>query len=111
MNAWEQIKQHLETKIGVEAFQNWILRTAFLGQEKGRLRVSVPDNITKEWLEQDYAPHIRTAIDNLALPVEAVAYELASTQQSTNIGKSGVPEDHGFTPDSQLNPKFSLRAS
>ncbi len=107
MNAWEQIKQYLESKIGVEAFQNWILRTAFLSQENRLLRVSVPDSVTKDWLEQDYAAHIRSAISTLALPVEAVVYELASAHPAYNH-RPAVADEQGFTPSSQLNPKFSF---
>jgi chromosomal replication initiator protein len=108
MNAWEQIKQYLESKIGAEAFQNWILRTTFLGQDNRLLRVSVPDNVTKDWLELDYAVHIRSAISRLALPVEAVAYELASAQARNSVPGPALADDHGFSPASQLNSKFSF---
>jgi chromosomal replication initiator protein len=108
MNAWEQIKQYLESKIGAEAFQNWILRTAFLGQENRSLRVSVPDNVTKDWLEQDYAAHIRSAISKLALPIETVRYEMASDQARQDTHGTAASDDHGFSSASQLNPKFSF---
>src|SRR5215472_5579186 len=110
MNAWELIKQYLESKIGPEAFQNWILRTTFLGQENRSLRVSVPDNVTKDWLEQDYAAHIRTAISKLSLPIETIRYELASASDQFRHDTQGAiaSDDHGFTPASQLNPKFSF---
>jgi chromosomal replication initiator protein len=108
MNAWEQIKQYLESKIGPEAFQNWILRTTFLGQDNRVLRVSVPDNVTKDWLEQDYANHIQTAIAKLALPVENVRYELASEQVRHDTHQASAPDDHAISSASQLNPKFSF---
>jgi chromosomal replication initiator protein len=108
MNAWELIKQYLESKIGPEAFQNWILRTTFLGQDNRTLRVSVPDNVTKEWLEQDYAPHIRTAISKLDLPIETVRYDLASDMAPHDTHGTITAEHHAFSSASQLNPKFSF---
>jgi chromosomal replication initiator protein len=108
MNAWDQIKQYLESKVSVEAYQNWILRAAFLRQESGVLRVSVPDNVTKDWLEQDYAAHIKVAVSNMALPVESVVYEVVSAQ-SRDPGSPQELHDNGeFSTASQLNPKFSF---
>ena len=59
MNAWDQIKQYLEAKVSLDAYRNWIQRTGLLTQDGTTLRVAVPDDVTKDWLEQEYADRHR----------------------------------------------------
>jgi len=61
-NPWEQIKARLTTKISGRAYEDWVTRTAFEREEGGSLRVTVPDQVTKEWMEQEYAEDSRQAI-------------------------------------------------
>jgi len=98
-NPWEQIKARLTTKISLRAYEDWVTRTAFDGSEGGSLRVSVPDQVTKEWMEQEYAEDIRQSIRELNLPVERVIY---------------TPRDAGFSAASAANsqePAFASPAS
>ena len=73
-NPWEQIKTRLAAKISSQAFQNWVCHTAFAGGDGGTLRVVVPNQVTKDWMEQEYAGDIRDAIRELDLPVETIVY-------------------------------------
>ncbi len=105
-NAWEQIKGWLVGKTGPLEFQNWILRTTYEGMEGRQLRVTVPDQVTKEFLEQEFGDQVRLAIHDLALPVDAVRY-----LPGVDIGALPVSEGSSSEPDfspaiSQLNPKF-----
>ena len=75
VNAWDQIKQYLEAKVSLDAYRNWIQRTGLLTQDGTTLRVAVPDDVTKDWLEQEYAADIVSAIRTLSLPVQSVVYE------------------------------------
>ncbi len=65
-NPWNQIKQVLAAKISSQAYQNWVMRTQFESLEAGEMRVSVPDGVTKEWMEQEYAEDIRSAARELS---------------------------------------------
>jgi chromosomal replication initiator protein len=76
-NHWEAIKHQLHDKLTPEAFQNWIARTSLLAHEGSALRVMVPDDVTRLWLEHEYAPRVQTAIKELNLPVARVHYEVA----------------------------------
>src|ERR1700675_4656847 len=73
-NPWEQIKARLTTRISARAYEDWVTRTAFDGSDGGVLRVMVPDQVTKTWMEQEYAEDIRDTIRELNLPVERVVY-------------------------------------
>jgi chromosomal replication initiator protein len=104
-NPWEQIKARLTTRVSARAYEDWVTRTAFDGSEGGVLRVTVPDQVTKAWMEQEYAEDIRETIRELNLPVERVVY----TTQPTGVTMSplGQSQEPMFaSPASQLNQKF-----
>src|SRR6266853_4441964 len=73
-NPWEQIKAKLATKISSQAYEDWVMRTLFEAADGGALTVIVPDQATKEWMEQEYAEDVRQTIRELSLPVERVIY-------------------------------------
>lgn len=114
MNGWDQIKQRLEAKLTPQAFQSWVLRTS-LGRTEGHvLWVRVPDQVTKEFLEQEYSEDVRSAIRDLHLTIQKVNYEVAAPETASN---GAIPLSDGATaptepvfasPISQLNPKFSF---
>src|ERR1700744_1218186 len=85
---WEQIKARLGAKITPQAFQNWMYRTELESQENGVLRVLVPDQVTKDFLEQEYGSEIHEAIRELKLPIQTVLYV---TSLSQNTGASQGP--------------------
>jgi chromosomal replication initiator protein len=102
-NPWEQIKARLTTKISTRAYEDWVTRTAFDGLDGRSLRVSVPDQVTKQWMEQEFAEHVRQTISELNLPVEQVIYTLRAP------GDTATPAAN--TPEfavaaCQLNQKF-----
>src|SRR5438105_4852219 len=108
MNPWENIKKLLATKISSAAFENWLLRTAFLRLEGGMLWVTVPDEITKEWLQQEYAGEIWSAIRDIGLPVSQVVYGSASSQAGQASRREEKPAEPVFAPSVSLNPKFTF---
>src|SRR2546426_492670 len=109
MNPWENIKRLLATKISSAAFENWLLRTAFLRSEGGILWVTVPDEITKEWLQQEYAGEVWSAIRDIGLPVSQVVYEAASSQATQRrLPGDDKPNEPVFAPLVSLNPKFTF---
>ena len=104
-NPWEQIKARLTTKISIRAYEDWVTRTAFDGSEGGSLRVSVPDQVTKEWMEQEYAEDVRQTIRELNLPVERVIY--TPRPAGATAARGDNPQEPVFAaPTSQLNQKF-----
>jgi chromosomal replication initiator protein len=107
VNPWDQVKAHLAAKISSQAYQNWLVRTAFEAVDGGILRVSVPDQATKEWMEREYAADIRDAIRELNLRIESVIY--------IPRGPAHAPRSEGASLEpvfasaaGQLNPKFAF---
>jgi len=106
-NIWDQIKSRLASKISPQDFQNWVTRTSFDGSDGRALRVSVPDQVTKEWMEQEYSVEIRDAIHELNLTIDRVVYVpsvagFAPAHQTEN----GAAEPIFASASGQLNPKF-----
>src|SRR6476620_3592720 len=103
-NIWEQIKQYLETRISSEAYRNWIEKTEHEGQDGTRLRVRVPDDVTKQWVEQEFGDHIRSASRELNLPIGEVQYEIGSCHNFSRTEADG--SQLVFAPPvTQLNPR------
>lgn len=107
MNCWEQIREYLRTRISEAAYDNWISKTGFRGLDRTILSVSVPDDITRQWLQQEYAGEVWTAIRDLDLPLTQVLYEFVSSQEKIGVRPEGGSEI-GFLPHVNLNPKFTF---
>ncbi len=110
MNAWDEIKIQLESKLSAESFQNWVQHTRFIRIERRVLWVSVPDEETRNWLESEYAGSINSLVRGAGLT--AIAYELSSytnnRSQSAPGGDAAPREPEFASPVTQLNPKFSF---
>ncbi|MCU1273079.1 MAG: chromosomal replication initiator protein DnaA [Bryobacterales bacterium] len=106
-NPWEQIKQQLETVLSSDSYQSWVSGTSFGHLDGGVLRVSVPSEESKAWLETEYANQVGAIIRKLNLPVQAVLYEPGSAKK-----EQPMPErDHEMeseSPVNQLNPRFTF---
>lgn len=108
MNTWQQILEHLQTKVTTEGFNNWLRGTAFLGLEGDTLCVSAPDRETRTWLETEYAPHVRAAIRELHLNIRHVSYECPLQAKAAAAGLSPVLDGEWDPSAHQLNPKFTF---
>ena len=115
-NPWEQIKAVLTSRISPRAYEDWVMRTVFDGSDGVSIRVWVPDQVTKAWMEQEYAEDIRQTICDLRLPIERVVYTARAAEtaaQSSTSNDTGNYRAAGTAPDplfaapaSQLNQRF-----
>ncbi len=76
IDAWGEIKKWLAAKLGSGAYENWISQTELASFRDGELTVRVPNETTEAWIRQEYTSHIRSAIQELNLPVRRVQYEI-----------------------------------
>ncbi len=107
MNMWEQIKNRISSKISTGAYQNWLSKTVFLRTNGNRLQVGVPDQETKDWIEQEYAGEVASAIRDLKLGVTEVVYEIQRVETRSDHAEKG---EMLFQPSVSLNPKFSFES-
>ncbi|MFN3322859.1 MAG: chromosomal replication initiator protein DnaA [Bryobacteraceae bacterium] len=111
MNPWEQIKQRLVSELSSEAFQNWFAGTRFLRCENDTLRVLVPNEAARMWMELEYSDKIESSLRALDLPYRSVVYELAEPSGAPSAEPLAVepPLESIFgAPRTQLNPKFTF---
>ncbi len=101
---WQRIKANLASRMTPQAYQNWVMRTELESQDNGSLRVLVPDEVTKDFLEQEYSDEVRGSIRELDLPVRSVVY-LTSTGRVT-ISDNSSAEPVFASASGQLNPRF-----
>ncbi len=107
VNPWDQVKARLAARISPQAYQNWLVRTAFERIDGGILRVSVPDQATREWMEREYAAEIREVIRELNLPVESVIY-IPRALPHTPRSEGASVEPVFASAAGQINPKFTF---
>ena len=111
-DAWERIKGWLAVRLSDGAYQNWISQTAFGTLRDGELTVRVPNEATEAWIRQEYTPHIRTAIEELHLPVRRVRYEVEAlaSAAAAGYGNTAYQGSSGGRPHSS-EPAFESAAA
>ncbi len=102
---WDLIKEQLAKKLSAESYQNWILRANFVGVENKTLTVTVPDEGTVVYLEDEYGTHINELARGLGVGIERVVFTVDGS-------RPGTPGERGSTPEMEspitLNPKFTF---
>ena len=107
LNTWDLIKAKLAERIAPQEFQNWVMRTALESLDHGSLRVQVPDQVTKDFIEQEYTEQIRSTIRELNLPVEQVVYlPHAESRPAAETSAAFSAEPAFATAAGQLNMRF-----
>jgi chromosomal replication initiator protein len=106
MNCWDQIRQYLQTKLSPAAYDNWFSKTDFRRLDGTTLYVTISDEITRQWMTQEYSGEVWSAIRDLNLPLKEVFYELASSQERPQVSEAA--NDTTFSPGINLNPKFTF---
>lgn len=124
-DAWEKIKSWLAARLSEGAYRNWISSTALGSLRDGELTVRVPNESTEAWIRQEYTSHIRTAIQELNLPVRRIHYEIESLSRMAVAAHAAsvTTSSGGFNPNghahsepvfektvSWLNPRLTFEA-
>ena len=105
LNPWDLIKAKLAEKIAPQEYQNWVMRTALDSLDHGSLRVQVPDQVTKDFFEQEYTEHIHSTIQELNLPVECIVY--LPPAESRPVAEASASSEPVFASAAgQLNARF-----
>jgi chromosomal replication initiator protein len=90
-NLWDQIKERFVKSLSAEAYQNWIARTQLQQQGEGLLLIRVPDETTRQWIQQEYTSQLRQFLSELEIPHFRVEYTLgpAAEQQVLPYAANG----------------------
>jgi chromosomal replication initiator protein len=114
MNSWDQIKRQLQSKLTTEAFTNWVAGTSLVAIDGEAIRVSVPDEATRECMELDYSEAVKAAIRDLMLPIQSVSYIIAHQQALGSVNGNTYADtnnDVSFAGSGvQLNVRFTFNS-
>ena len=108
---WDLIKEQLAKKLSAESYQNWILRATFAGVGDKTLTVTVPDEGTAVFLEDEYGLAINTLARALGLGIERVVFRVDGSRPGLPADR--MAGDRGtLAPELEspitLNPKFTF---
>jgi chromosomal replication initiator protein len=117
-NSWDQIKDRLSATLSKEAYENWIAKTYLESQRDGLLVIQVPDELARQWIQQEYSPLIDRFIEELRFPVGRVEYIVGPENsdppvreplQAYGAGNMYASVEPMFeTPASWLNPRLTF---
>lgn len=94
--AWERIESWLAARLSEGAYRRWT-SSAILGSlHDGELIIRVPNESIEAWVRQEYTSHIRSAIQELKLPVRRIQYDIeaALPAMAAAAGQSGSAAYH-----------------
>ena len=124
MDLWKSVLSRLETKLDPHSFNTWLRPTELAGRDASTLHVSVPNEVFRDWLSNNYRDLIQQSVAELAgepLTVEFLvnmsALEVggrdpAGRRSSTGEGNMLAPSSAPGPPENNppvsgpLNPKY-----
>ena len=65
MDLWKSVLSRLETRLDPHTFNTWLRPTALAWQDDTALHVSVPNDVYRDWLRDNYSDIIREALSEL----------------------------------------------
>jgi chromosomal replication initiator protein len=113
IDAWEQIKDKLSTRLAWESFQSWFARTGFHSESGSRLLVTVPNTDTKDWIEQEFSDQVLAVVRDLKFPYTEILYIVQPFDSNGHHPQAASDPTSAsesiFGPAShQFNPRYSF---
>lgn len=110
-DSWQQVKHWLSSRLSQGAYQNWFSPTVEGESFGSELVVRVPNESTEAWIRQEYSALIRSAIEDLNLPVKTIRYEIG-VEMAAASGLHTGRAPAAFTPSSNTaEPVFESTAA
>lgn len=117
MNLWESVLSRLESRLDPHTFNTWLRPTTLAWQDDTALHVSVPNDVFRDWLRDNYADLIRDALSEITggpLGVEfttsspaAPTSAIMSSSHARRGGEENIPTFvNGGAPDATAPEAF-----
>lgn len=118
---WKKALSEIELNISRANFVTWFQDTKILDQHNGSVVVGVPNDFSKEWLENKYHKFILKSIRSLVPDVRVVNYIISTAAQNQSKSKPKkdlvvIPEEQlefkefYIDPKTNINPKYTLES-
>lgn len=119
---WQYVLSEIELQISRANFITWFKNTGILEKKEGVLTVYVPNNFSKEWLENKYNKYILKAVRNIDSEIKDINYIIRAEKEiggivlkkSNKINKSVFEEQMEFeeleiNQETNLNPRYTFK--
>src|SRR5215471_18436374 len=108
MNTWQELLNHLKTKVNPQSYQTWLRPTRLSHSAEDTLFVRVPNREFQDWIQEHYGAMIRETLEHMRPLYRRVCYVFGETEGNGNggSGQKAVQGKLDFeSVDNQLNPK------
>lgn len=99
---WQALLAQIQFNISKASFATWFRNTNIISREAGEIVVSVPNNFSKEWLENKYNKLIFKILYSLDEGVKEIKYNVARQETKTTKSSAGALENSFSANFSQL---------
>lgn len=107
---WAQILEKMESRISKPSYETWLKETEVAELTNNHLIVSVPNEFTKNWLDQRYTEFIDEIILELTGAEITVKFSInqASEEQVESKEPQTLPKQLDDDQFNMLNPKYTF---
>jgi len=113
---WQALLAQVQFHISKANFATWFKNTGILNKDGSEVIVSVPNNFSKEWLENKYNKLIFKILHNLDEDVKEVKYAVGCQPKdsfilspSIDLGETQLEfQEFRVNRDTGLNPKYTF---
>ena len=113
---WQALLAQIQFNISPASFATWFRNTKISKKKEGEVIVSVPNNFSKEWLENKYNKIIFKTIKTLDKEVKSVKYEVSKSAPSIKISYSKNKKEKDqlkfekfkIDKETNLNPRYTF---
>jgi len=100
LDIWRKAADELRSVLGEKTYENWFAPIEPVEIDGNLLTLAVPDDYTRDWLQQRFEPVVRNALDRVGYPELIPAYRVESVDQGTTAVEPATPAQSkaGFNP-------------
>jgi chromosomal replication initiator protein len=102
-NLWDDVLARVEGKINRHSFATWFRPTSYLAQDKGTLRIGVPNAQFREWLSKNYRGILQEALTEVGHAELQVIFEEHAEETAASAQPAPIERE-----TSALNPKYTF---
>ncbi len=120
---WQSVLAEIELQVSRANFITWFKNTGVLEKKDGVITVYVPNNFSKEWLENKYNKHILRALRNVDGDIKEVNYVIRAKNENANIMSNAKKrkidrsvfeeqlefEELEINQETNLNPRYTFK--
>ena len=116
---WQALLAQIQFNISKASFATWFKDTEILTKENGRVIISVPNNFSKEWLENKYNKFIFKILHSLDEEIKEVKYQVShpgvKLKTSTAVAVDSFNQvaqlefqEFKINKETNLNPRYTF---